>query len=470
MCNRLPAAARITSAALTRAGYHPGRFNRLMIFTEQCNAAVSAAQQPGRLSWIRYRNPGAATLIHELGHNLGLGHAYGVVCRADGRRVAFGGTCHSVEYGDSWDAMGHSRASFSVPVLAAARLGRSGRHRHRPTARSGSPTSSTPATTSRPSGSRWAGRRTGWSTSRSTCTQVGRSIAGVTIRRQVGDGRVQIVDAAPGNPTGAALPRRRPDQRRAAGRQQLHHAGGRPDHHGRHRAPGDRPGRLRPGRDRPGRPGRRLRRPAGRGPVPRPLAAARRQRPDRARLPRDRARLGPLGLPALHGRRTDLARAGRRRVVVPARSPSRRSTRSAGRPRRAWPGQAYGPQVTVTSPERDAHVRTGFDVTLTAAPDDVTGSEPVQGVGGDRRCRPARRCRAAAPTRSGAPTAARGRDRRGARGQRQRRRHRRLGAGPADGPVPEPRRGSEAGRAAGTQPQGGDVVRRGVGRLRRGRR
>ena len=41
-------------------------------------------------------------------------------------------------------------------------------------------------------------------------------------------------------------------------------------------------------------------------------------------------------------------------------------------------GRAYGPQVTVTSPERDAHVRTGFDVALTAAPDDVTGSEPVR--------------------------------------------------------------------------------------------
>ena len=310
MCNRLSAAARITSAALTRAGYHPGRFNRLMIFTEQCNAAVSAAQQPGRLSWIRYRNPGAATLIHELGHNLGLGHANGVVCRADGRRVAFGGTCHSVEYGDSWDAMGHARASFSVPVLE--RLGWAGR-----------------VATAQADGSfRIAdvehagddiqavripvGQTTYWVEYQPEhLTEVGRSIAGVTIRRQVGDGRVQIVDAAPGNPTGAALPRRRPDQCRAAGRQQLHHAGGRPDHHGRHRSPGHRPGRLRPGRGRPGRPGRRLRRPAGRGPVPRPLAAARRQRPDRARLPRDRARLGPLGLPALHGRRTDLARAGR---------------------------------------------------------------------------------------------------------------------------------------------------------------
>ena len=69
------------TAALTKAGYHPRRFNRLMILTEQCNAAVSAAQQPGRVSWIRYRNPGVATLVHELGHNLGLGHAYGVVCR-----------------------------------------------------------------------------------------------------------------------------------------------------------------------------------------------------------------------------------------------------------------------------------------------------------------------------------------------------------------------------------------------------
>src|SRR4029079_7330743 len=47
-----------------------------------------------------------------------------VVCRMGALRVPLGGRCHSVEYGDSWDAMGHSNASFSVPVLS--RLGWSG--------------------------------------------------------------------------------------------------------------------------------------------------------------------------------------------------------------------------------------------------------------------------------------------------------------------------------------------------------
>ncbi len=47
MCNRLPAAARITSAALTMAGYHPGRFNRLMILSEQCNADGPPRSSPG---------------------------------------------------------------------------------------------------------------------------------------------------------------------------------------------------------------------------------------------------------------------------------------------------------------------------------------------------------------------------------------------------------------------------------------
>jgi len=120
MCNRLRAAARITTAALTRAGYHPGRYNRLMIFTEQCNAAVSAAQQPGRVSWIRFRNPGAATLIHELGHNLGLGHAFGLVCSEAGRRIALGDTCRSLEYGDrSPCGRGRRSTAWRAPPRAA---------------------------------------------------------------------------------------------------------------------------------------------------------------------------------------------------------------------------------------------------------------------------------------------------------------------------------------------------------------
>ena len=268
MCNTQRRSVRAAGAALRRAGYHPGRFNRLMIFTEQCNAAASAAQLPGRVSWIRFRAPGMATLVHELGHNLGLEHAYGVVCRHDGRRVALAGsgesgTCLPVEYGDSWDAMGHSTGFYSVPALV--RLGwagkiqsvhRSGTYALADVARArtanqalrirvgchdvlgGVPARAQPA--GRP---HHPGRDD---------PAAGRSWAGRDDRRLAGQ------------PDGHRLPRRRPHQLRAPGREQPDHAGGHPVHHGRDGAARQGAGQLRPDGDRPGRTGRRRRRPGPR--------------------------------------------------------------------------------------------------------------------------------------------------------------------------------------------------------------
>lgn len=205
MCNTQGRSVRAANAALRRAGYHPGRFNRLMIFTEQCNAASSAAELPGRVSWIRFRAPGMATLVHELGHNMGLEHAYGVVCRQDGRRVALGGACLPVEYGDSWDAMGHSTGFYSVPALA--RLGWAGRIQT--VRRSGTyPLADVArARTGNQALRIRAGTTTYWVEYQSEHSpQVGRTIPGVMIRRQVGRGPVEMIDASPGNPTGIAYP------------------------------------------------------------------------------------------------------------------------------------------------------------------------------------------------------------------------------------------------------------------------
>jgi hypothetical protein len=207
MCNTQGRSLRAAHAALRRAGYHPARFNRLMILTEQCESAASAAQLPGRVSWIRFRSPGMATLVHELGHNLGLRHAYGVVCRQGVRRIALGGSCAPVEYGDSWDAMGHSRGFFSAPTLV--RLGWAGRVQH--VRRSGTYTladvqharSADQALRIR------AGRTTYWvEYQREHSPEVGRTIPGVMIRRQVGHGPVEMIDASPGNPTGIGYPDR----------------------------------------------------------------------------------------------------------------------------------------------------------------------------------------------------------------------------------------------------------------------
>jgi len=207
MCNTQRRSVAAANAALRRAGYHPARFNRLMIFSEQCNAAASAAELPGRVSWIRFRSPGMATLVHELGHNLGLEHAYGVICRHDGRRVALGAGCLPVEYGDSWDAMGHSTGYFSVPVLARLdwagtirTVRRSGTFRLADVER---------ARTANQALRIRAGATTYWVEYQSEHSpQVGRTIPGVMIRRQVGRGPVEMIDASPGNPTGIAYPDR----------------------------------------------------------------------------------------------------------------------------------------------------------------------------------------------------------------------------------------------------------------------
>jgi hypothetical protein len=213
MCGAQAGSRRATVAALRRAGYRMGRYNRLMILTEQCHNAYSIGQQPGADSWIRYPDPGMATMVHELGHNLGLGHAYGLICTQQGIRVALGRHCRPVEYGDSWDAMGHSNASYSVPVLQ--RLGWAG-HVVTLDASAGTDGSYRIANLEHP-GSRTQGLQIRVSPTLSYWVEyqptrgpvVGRSIPGVMIRRDVaGAPGVELIDASPGNPSDLSYPDR----------------------------------------------------------------------------------------------------------------------------------------------------------------------------------------------------------------------------------------------------------------------
>ena len=218
MCNTQFRSIDAARSALRRAGYHPRRFNRLMIFTEQCNAAASAAQLPGHVSWVRFRSPGVPTLVHELGHNLGLEHAYGVVCRrqlADQivpqrvalGRAALGDSCLPVEYGDSWDAMGHSTGFFSAQALV--RLGWAGKIQDVTGSGTYTVADVEHSGTSNQALRIRAGRTTYWVEYQPEHSPlVGRTIPGVTIRREVGRGPVEIIDASPGNPAGIAFPDR----------------------------------------------------------------------------------------------------------------------------------------------------------------------------------------------------------------------------------------------------------------------
>lgn len=378
MCGAQGQSVRAARTALIRAGYDPTRFNRLMLLTEQCNAAASMAQEPGHVSWIRFRNPGQPTLAHELGHNIGLGHAYGLVCRQNDQRVAVGGSCQSIEYGDDWDAMGHSRASYSVPILA--RLGWAGRIE---TARSTGTYAL--ADVERP-GQALQGLRipVGGGTSYWVeyqprhSTQIGRSIPGVMIRKELPSGRVEIIDASPGNPSGLAFPDR--DLTNPA-----LPVGSSLTVHGNIRITTVASGRkatVQVTYDRI----------AAAPDAPQVSYAAKLKGGYRIHwtAPNDNGQivLGYRVTDVVSGSSTYVRSPGafKTTLKVPARNVgSAPSFSVAAQNQMGWSPtsaprapQAFGPRVTVTSPRDGSTVPDSFDVTLTARPDPQTRSQPVR--------------------------------------------------------------------------------------------
>ncbi len=123
-CDQTNANTKHAAQAARRHGFDMEAFNRFMIVEPQCDGS-SEAEIGGGVSWIREAHPFVGVLTHELGHNLGLEHAYGLICSAGEQRLAQGGKCYDDEYGDAWDAMGISTQAYSIGIRQ--RLGWAGK-------------------------------------------------------------------------------------------------------------------------------------------------------------------------------------------------------------------------------------------------------------------------------------------------------------------------------------------------------
>ena len=248
--------ARAATTALRHAGYHPGRFNRLMLFTEQCHAAVvggaaaraaeldplpvtrdgdpgpRARAQPGPRARLRRGLPAGRTTRRPRWH---------VPARGVRRQLGRDGPLEGLLLGAG---AGPARLGGKIRDVAG-----SGTFRLADVQRS---RSADQALRIR------AGRTTYWVEYQPQHSPViGRTIPGVMIRRQVDGGPVELVDASPGNPTGIAYPDGDLTNSALPVGQQPDHAGAHPDHHGRDRAARHGARRVRPDHRGP----RRARRP-----------------------------------------------------------------------------------------------------------------------------------------------------------------------------------------------------------------
>lgn len=81
------------------------------------------ADEPGRWSWIN-GDLLQATLVHEVAHNLGLGHAdaFNQQCVASGQLFRAPNGCTLLDYGDPWDAMA-AGSGYAFSTWHQAQLG-----------------------------------------------------------------------------------------------------------------------------------------------------------------------------------------------------------------------------------------------------------------------------------------------------------------------------------------------------------
>ena len=190
-------------AAVQQAGRDPGGYDHVVVYVSgsDCPAGTDEAELGGNGVVLRGQ---LVNLVHELGHNLGLGHADLLRCADDaGRPVPLSPRCTEQEYGDAYNAMGVLENQFAAPHKArlgwldgqVADVDRSGTHVLAPYERPGTGTAAVRVQT---------GLRTYWLEARRP-VGVDRGLpagvtAGALLHVDDGSARTLLVDLAPGTP------------------------------------------------------------------------------------------------------------------------------------------------------------------------------------------------------------------------------------------------------------------------------
>ena len=108
-------------AAARAAGYDAGKYDKTLVYFPRsphrdCGGYTGWAYVGGTDIWLHGRMD-RKSIVHELGHALGLRHASSLQCKDGATPTVLDGTCAHTEYGDIADAMGQSGfvGQFSAP-------------------------------------------------------------------------------------------------------------------------------------------------------------------------------------------------------------------------------------------------------------------------------------------------------------------------------------------------------------------
>lgn len=117
-CDDFPAMRALAAKAALAAGTDPAGFDHVLVYASSKDCAGGGrAELPGR--WVVMQGTLFA-IPHELGHNLGLGHANALTCRGPGGRIVpLSADCTVDEYEDRYDAMGQEEVTLNAPHRAA---------------------------------------------------------------------------------------------------------------------------------------------------------------------------------------------------------------------------------------------------------------------------------------------------------------------------------------------------------------